>query len=144
MAGKRKYMTEAEIQSLACLPPKQREDKFDSVGFEGLKELASRLCVTTLISLRIATAAWDVLKATPAELESRLNQLRVVMHDYSPGNFPRHAGELEILVDELGILVEDMEGLTAEECLELTKSRRADYAKELDKQRGVKPPRTPA
>lgn len=137
-------MTEEEIQSLACLPPKQREDKFDSLGFDGLKEVASRLAVTTLISLRIATAAWDVLKAAPAELESRLKQLRVVMHDYSPGNFPRHAGELEILVDELGILVEDMEGLTAEECLELTKSRRADYEKELNKQRGVKPPRTPA
>jgi len=143
MAAKRKYMTEEEIQSLACLPPKQREERFDSLGFEGLKELGARLCVTTLISLRIATAAWDVLQASSAELESRLKQLRVVMHDYSPGNFPRHAGELEILVDELGILMEDMEGLTAEECLELTKSRRSDYEKELKKQQGTKPPRTP-
>jgi hypothetical protein len=144
MAAKRKYLTDEEIQTVVCLSPKQRDERLDSMGQTVEREFTLRLLVTAHIVSRIAVAAWDVARATATELPSRLKQLNTVMHDYSPGNFPRHAGELEVVVDELRVLSEDMESLSADECRELTKGRLTEYEKELDRQRGTKPPRTPA
>ena len=144
MAAKKRFLSDPEIQLIRDLSPTQLEEHVVSLSTKGVCELLLRMATSYQLAARVANAAWGFFKTWTngtgpiAEHEERLY---TALQDYAPIDFPRHAGELETILDELRSLQFELEDLSADECREFISSRVDLYEQELKAQRA--PARTP-
>lgn len=147
MAGKRKYLSDPEIQSLSSLSSKQLEERLAELGPEETRNLISRLIVSYKLASRVANAAWGFFKAWTkggGPIAPHEEQLHETLKDYAPTDFPKHQGEIETLIEEMKSLLDELDALTADECRETIATRIQIYEIELRRMQGQPPvPRTP-
>lgn len=146
--GKRKYLTDPEVLSLASLGPRELEERIAELGPEATRELIGRLIASYRLASRVANAAWgfwQTWKRGGSPLAQHEQELDRTLQDYAPTDFPKHAGEVETLIEEMKSVLEELEPLTADECRELVALRIQILETDLRSQQ-KKPivPRTPA
>jgi hypothetical protein len=129
MASRKKFLPEDEIQGLERMGSEHLADHLSSLSHEALVKLFVRMLHSYRLAARAANAAAKDLEAPTEETHA---QLMRSMAEYMPNQFSLHAGDLEVLYDELVHLHEQLEGMGCpSEALDIIAGRIVSYEQML-------------
>lgn len=110
---KQTYLPEADIQNYEAMDYGHLSAHLGKLGISKGADLFLALLRSYRIAAHVANAAWGLVKELeaggPITPETWLRIMRS-LHDYSPGNFPPHPGDIEYCCHVLERLYDRMDG----------------------------------